>query len=456
MLKMNNNSIRNISLAVAAVFLLGGCGLFKKYTDDKQAPEGLFGSDSIVEESLGGSSIGDIPWSEFFTDPLLRDLIDSALARNNDMKVARLTLQQAEEALTATKLNFLPSLYFSPYISYDANSSYTLPFSLDWNTPGFGSLTNRKREADALARQAADNEQAVRSGIVAQVAKGYYQLQMLDRQLAIMTETERIWADVLETQRALMENGKAYSTSVNQMESSLMGIKINRVDLREQVKNAEYAICLLLAQVPHTIDRSAWDTCRISKRIDSGVPVALLDKRPDVRAARRNVEAAYYVSKQALAAMFPSVTLSGLLGWSNGGVAISDPLKLIYNVLGELSQPIFARGQLQAKYKISKLQQEAVADVYAQTILRAGNEVNCSLRNCQMSAEKFMLYKRQVEKLRETWTGTIELMKNGKATYVEVLMAQDALLQAEIGEIANMYQGRQSMIELYIALGGGV
>ena len=449
------NRSRNIALA-AAVLVLSGCGLFRKYTDDCQVPEGLFGSDGIVEETIGDASIGDIPWSEFFTDPLLRDLIDSALARNVDVNMARLRLQQAEEALTATKLDFLPSLYFSPSISYNGNSSYSLPFSLDWSTPGFGSLTNRKREADALARQAADNEQAVRSGIVAQVAKGYYQLQMLDRQLEIMTETEKIWADVLETQKALMENGKAYSTSVNQMEASLMGIKISGVDLRNQVKNAEYAICLLLEQVPHTIERSAWDSCRISSRIGVGVPVALLDKRPDVRAARRNVEAAYYVNRQALAAMFPSITLSGLLGWSNGGVAISDPLKLIYNALGGLSQPLFARGQLRAKYKISRLQQEEAAEVYARTVLRAGNEVNNSLRGCQMAVEKYELYANQVEKLHETWTGTIELMKNGKATYVEVLMAQDALLQAQIGEIANMLQGRQSLIELYAALGGGV
>lgn len=442
-------------VAVAAVILFCGCGLLKKYENKAEAPVGLYGYDEVLSEAVDTVSIADISWREFFTDPLLRNLIDSALVRNTDLKNATLVMNEADELLKASKLNFLPSLSFNPSISYNGNAGYTLPFSLEWSTPGFGSLTNSKREAMALALQAADNEQAVRSRLVADIAAAYFRLQMLDRQLEIMKATEIVWADVLETQRALMENGKAYSTSVHQMEASLMGIKIQKLDAEQAVVDAEYAICLMLADTPHSIERSAWDAGAIVQRINSGFPAQILDRRPDVRAAGRQVEAAYYVDKKALAAMFPSITLSGLLGWTNGGVKIADPIQLVYNAVASLAQPIFARGQLMAQYKVTQMKQEEAANLYAQTVLQAGNDVNSALRSCQNCLAKYELHATQVSKLRQTQAGTIELLKNGKATYLEVLMAQDALLKAEINEVYNMFDGRQSLIDLYWSLGGG-
>lgn len=442
-------------LAAVALVSMCACGLLKKYDDKTEAPVGLWGYDEIVAEALDSVSISDISWREFFTDPLLRDLIDSALVRNTNLKNASLALNEAREMLKASKLNFLPSLGISPSISYNGSASYSLPVSLEWSTTGFGSLTNNKREAMALALQAEDNEQAVRSKLISSIAEAYYRLQMLDRQLEIMEATEVIWTSVLETQKALMENGKAYSTSVHQMEASLMGIKIEKMDAEQAVIDAEYAICLMLSDTPHGIERSSWENDVLAKRISSGFPAQLLNRRPDVRAAQRQVEAAYYVNKKALAAMFPSITLSGVLGWTNSGVRLADPIQMVYNAVGSLTQPIFARGQLKAQYKITQMQQEEAANLYAQTILQAGNDVNSALRSCQDCMAKYELYANQVKKLRETQSGTIELLKNGKATYLEVLMAQDALLTAEIGEINNMFEGRQSLISLYWSLGGG-
>jgi len=443
-------------LAVVLLLSLTGCGLLKKYKDTQTAPENLFGTDEIVAFSTrDSSSIADLSWYEYFDDPVLRNLIDSAIVRNVDMKIACSNLRQAEIYLRSTKLAFIPALSFTPSITYNGNTEYRLPFQLDWNTPGFGSLINSKREAGALAVQAEDNRQMVQSKLVGSIALAYTQLQLLDKQLQIMNETELVWTDVYETQKALMENGKAYSTSVNQMAANLYSIKIQRVDIQESIKDVEYSISLLLAQTPQKVERNKWGSYSLIRDFGVGIPAAVLNNRPDVRVAARAVEAAYYVNKQALAAMFPSITLSGLIGWSNGGVAISDPLTLIYKAVGSLTQPLFARGQLKAQYDITKLQQQQAADLYAQTILQAGNEVNEALRKCQTAVEKNLLYAMQVEKLQETWMGTVELMKNGKATYVEVLMAQDALLKAELAQAENVYSGKESYINLYIALGGG-
>ena len=120
-----------------------------------------------------------------------------------------------------------------------------------------------------------------------------------------------------------------------------------------------------------------------------------------------------------------------------------------------LSQPLFARGQIRANYKISQLTEENLKKKYVQTVINAGNDVNEAIADCRSARQKHDYYRRQVEVLYEAYTGTHELMDNGKASYIEVLTAQESLLSAQISEAQNLYNGAQSIIALYIALGGG-
>lgn len=442
-----------LCLAVSAV-ILSGCSIFGKYSNQASAPEDLFGPE--LKENAKENSIGDVPWKNFFPDPVLQDLIDSALVRNVDFAVAQLRVQEAEAALKGARLGFLPSLTFTPSFTVLKNQTYDLPLGVEWSNQGLGSIVNRKREAKARAMQALDSRDAVKSRLVAAVAESYYQLQMLDRQHEIMDSTEYVWAEVYETQKSLMENGKSYSTSVNQMEASLTDVRIQKKDIENEIRNLEYNICLILGKTPGEVARSRWSEYSIPEYVGTGVPARLLEKRPDVRAAAKNVEAAYYVSRQALGAMFPSLSLSGVFGWTTQGVTIKDPAQMVLGAVASLAQPIFARGQLSSNYKISKLQQEEAARDYAQTILAAGNEVNKSLRECQLAKEKDVLYRHEVEVLQDAYSATRELMSNGKASYIEVLVAQDNLLKAQLGEAMNIYNGTISLVMLYISLGGGI
>lgn len=436
---------------LALPLLMTGCALFKPYTGVTSAPDDLFGQEvAVSDESPAGMS-----WREFFTDPDLQSLIDTALARNLDLSVAGLRVEQAEAALKGARLGFLPSLSFTPSFTAIPGQSYSLPLTLDWSNNGLGSIINRKREAVSLADQARDNEQAVRSQLVAAVARAYFQAQMLDRQLEIMESTEQIWSSVYETQKVLMENGKSYSTSVNQMAAALVDVKIQKKDAENRLKDVENTICLMLGKTPQPVKRSSWGSYGLPAALGTGVPAGVLENRADVRAAGRSVEAAYYVSRQALGAMFPSLSLSGLLGWTSEGAAITDPAKMVYNAIAGLAQPVFARGQLSAAYKISKLQQEEAAQNYAQSVIAAGNEVNNALRACQLAEGKDALYKEQVELLLDAYSATRELMSNGKASYIEVLTAQGNLLSAQLGEAANLYEGAIGLIDLYVSLGGG-
>ena len=179
-----------------------------------------------------------------------------------------------------------------------------------------------------------------------------------------------------------------------------------------------------------------------------------MQNRPDIRLADHMLEEAFYNTASARAAFYPSLSLQGILGWTNNGGIITDPGALILKAIGSLVQPIFQQGKLQANLKIAKYEQEEQLDQYVQTVINAGNEVNECLADCQTAYDKNLLYQRQVEVLQDAYEGTHELMNSGKASYLEVLTAQESLLSAQLNEAENLYKGSIALIGLYIALGG--
>jgi outer membrane protein TolC len=335
-----------------------------------------------------------------------------------------------------------------------ATWAYNIPLQLDWNIGIAGSVTVNKRKAKAVLEQAKAMREATQANLIATVAQAYYQLLLLDRQLAILTETDSLWAVSLEMERALWENGKAYSTAVEQMEASTLDVKMQILSTKRSILTAESELCKLLRQTPQEIARSSWGAYKLPERFGTGVPAALLQNRPDIKAADQALAQAFYNTAAAKSQFYPSLSLSGLVGWTNNGGLIANPGALLMQAAASLVQPIFAQGKLTAQLKIAKYNQEDQLNKYVQTVIDAGNQVNEALADCQISAEKDVLYKRQVEVLRNAYEGTHELMNNGKASYIEVLTAQESYLTAQLNEVTNLYNGSQAIIGLYIALGG--
>ena len=467
--------IKNI-IAVAAVGMsLTGCGLYNKYEQKTETPSDVFG-ENIASQNTD-SSIAEMSWREFFTDPLLQKLIDQVLANNTDLNSARIAVEKSQAALSAARLAYLPSLAFAPQgslSSFDGakpTKTYNLQLQASWDIDVFGSITSKKRAAKAVFLQSQLNEEATRANLISTTAQFYFTLQMLDRELEILNMTDSLWGASLETEKALWENGQAYSTAVNQMESSWLNVKTQVVDIARTIRSTENAVCRLLGATPQHIQRSKWGSSALhypeaegdtgqrmfDKRfLKIGVSASMLERRPDIRLANATMEEAFYNTQSARAAFFPSITLSGSAGWSNNNGIIVDPGKFLWNVLGSLTQPIFARGSIKANYKIQKLTEEDMQKKYVQTVIDAGNEVNEALADCQAARDKHQYYHRQVEVLNDAYKGTHELMDNGKANYLEVLTAQESLLSAQLNEVTNMYNGAQAVIALYIALGGGI
>ena len=461
-----------IIAAVAVSLALTSCGLYKKYEQNTEVPSVVFGQD-VVE---GGTSLARMSWREFFTDPILQRLIEQVLANNTDLNSARIAVEKSQASLDMAKMAYLPSLYFSPQGSlskfgdYPLSKTYNLPLQLSVDVDVFGGITNKKRAAQAVLLQAQMGEEAVRTNLISAVAQQYYMLQVLDRQLEILTQTDSLWNASLETQKSLYENGKSYSTAVNQMESSYLSVKTQIVDTRRSIRSVENALCQLLAITPQHIERKQWGSSALhhpeaqgdtgqrmfdEQFLKIGVSGTMLEQRPDIRMANHAMEEAFYNTQAARAAFFPSITLSGTLGWTNnGGSVVVNPGKLLLNLVGQLTQPIFARGKLKGNLKINQLTEEDLQRKYVQTVINAGNEVNEALADCASAREKHAYYHRQVQVLNQAYIGTHELMDNGKASCLEVLTAQESLLSAQLSEAMNMYNGAKAVIALYIALGG--
>ena len=303
--------LKNI-IAVAAVgMMLTGCGIYNKYEQKVEAPANSFGTSPDLKVANSESTIAQMSWREFFTDPMLQQLIEQALANNTDLNSARIAVEKSEASLKAAKLAYLPSLYFSPsgtIASFDggkASKTYNLPLQLSMDIDVFASITNKKRAAQAVLLQAQMREEAVRANLVSTTAQQYFLLQVLDRQLEILMQTDSLWNASLDTEKSLYENGKAYSTAVNQMEASYLSVKTQIVDTRRNIRAVENAICRLLAITPQHINRQAWGSSTLhnaeaqgddrermfdTKYLRIGVPAAMLELRPDIRMANHAME----------------------------------------------------------------------------------------------------------------------------------------------------------------------
>ena len=429
--------------------LLSSCNLYRKYSSDATVRSDVMGDVINPQDTV---SMGDLDWRTAFPDPLLQRIMETALANNTDMRTAQLSIEQAQNSVKAAKWGYAPTLAFTPQASYvyQGAGAFTaqIPITASWQLGIFGQTTTGVRKAKAQAAYMEDYKQAVQVSLAANVANIYYTLVMLDRQLEIAEQTEKLWEESLESTRALYDAGIYESPAVYQMEASVAEVKTEIIDLRNTILTTEASLCNLLAEPPHHIERAPFGTFQMPEQLHLGLPIRLLDARPDVRVAERNMELAYYGTQSARQAFYPTVTIEGLFG------AAFSPAQLIGQAVASLTQPIFAAGKLNAQLKNAKLDQEKARIEFEQSLLDAGKEVYTYLHNCQTAGQKAVLIDSQVNSLQQAYDATSSLMQHGSTTYLEVLTAQESLLSAQLSQVQNQYEAIEALINLYTALGG--
>ena len=458
---------RIISYTVCGILLattLNSCHIYKKYERPDMDAQGLFRDTVSVTDTLAADSlnIGDLPWTDIFTDPILQDLIRQGLENNSDLRTAMLQVESAQASFRAAQLAFLPSLNLTPQggvSSFDGSKgtwTYNVPVSASWEIDIFGRVLNSKRNAKAALMQSRAYQQAVRTQLIATIANGYYTLLMLDKQLAITEETALLWQQSVEMMKSMKEAGMPNEAAVAQSEANCHAIAASIPSLRQQIRETENSLATLLYKAPQTIERGNFEDQVLPEILHVGVPVQMLANRPDVQSAELSLAAAYYSANIARSALYPNLVISGSAGWTNSaGSAIVNPGKILLSAAASLVQPLFNHGSNIANLKAAKAQQEIAAINFQQTILNAGKEVSDALYEFQANKEILSQRTRQVEALQRAVESTESLMKLGTSTYLEVLTAQQSLLSAQLSEVSDTYQCMVAVVSLYHALGGG-
>jgi NodT family efflux transporter outer membrane factor (OMF) lipoprotein len=441
-----------IILAFIAGTMVSGCGLYKKYErEEMHFVDSLYRRMSVPTDSISSAHVN---WDQFFTDPLLQEWIQTGLDYNSDLSIARLRVKEAEAALLASRWALLPGADFTMKGGLPGEFSASLQAS--WQADIFGGLRNAKRKAQAALEQSHAYRQAVETQLVATIANSYYTLLMLDEQLNISNRTLKTWEESIRTLEALKRAGKTNEAAVLQSKANMLSVEANVLTLEKEILAVENSLCALLGIVPMPIERSSLGDQELPEKLSAGVPVELLERRPDVKQAEMALAQAFYSVNSAKAAFYPSLTLSGALGWTTGNGNIKvDPGSIIANLLAGLTQPVFGRGVNKARLQTAQSQLEQAAYTFRQSLLDAGVEVNNALTLWQTAKKRVELDKKQILNLQAAIWNTQLLMKHGNADYLEVLTAQKNLLQAELTEAADRYDEIISTVNLYQALGGG-
>ncbi|HKG08188.1 MAG TPA: efflux transporter outer membrane subunit [Pedobacter sp.] len=465
---MNTNYRKSYLIIGFSILTLSAC-VTQKYERPALNSNGLYRDNNTTDTS----TIADLPWKTLFTDPGLQLLIEQGLNENLDLKQAVERIKVAEANLRQSKAAFLPSLSgdlsvtdakqsraalnFPPGININTETqTYRAQLSTSWEADIWGKLGSAKRSAYASLLQTDAAKRAVQTQLIANIANIYYNLLALDKQLAITEQTVKIRQSDVETMKALKEGAVVNGAAVVQSEANLYAAQVSIPDLKRGIREAENSLSILLGKGPGGIERSSLDTQQPYTNLQTGLSAQLLQNRPDVQAAEFAFRAAFENKNLAKTYFYPSLTLTANGGLSSLDVKNFFDNSIFYNLIGGITQPIFAKGQNKARLNTAQAQQQQAFYSFQQTLLTSGQEVSNALFAYQTANEKETTRAKQIASLTKAVDFTKELLRYSSATnYTDVLTSEQSLLTAQLNSINDRLQKLQSIVNLYRALGGG-
>lgn len=455
-------------LVILFCLVLSSCGLYNKYERPEVDTQGLIRdavSDIDTLAVQDTASFGNLPWREVFTDPQLQKLIEQGLEKNADLQNAALTVQMYETMLKAAKLAFLPAVQFgsnngmgtistlhtNPSVTTKA---YSLPVTASWTLDLFGNILSQKRSTQMKMLGMKDYQMAVRAQIISGIANSYYTLLMLDKQMEIVNEMSRMSKETWEMMKLQHQLGRVRSTGVQSAEAAYLSMQTRANDFKRQIRATENALCLLIGQAGQQVPRSTLEAQSLPTEFSTGVGVQLLQNRPDVHNAEMQLAACFHDVQTARSQFYPTISIGATGAFTNSNGSL-NPGKWLTTLFANLTQPIFARGALIANLKVSKIQYEQAFNTWQKSILSAGNEVSNALVTYNTYDANSKIEEERIAVLTKSVEDTKALYRSSSSSYLEVLTAEQNLLNAQLAKVSDDFSKMQAVVSLYTALGGG-
>ena len=425
------------------------------------------------EAAPDSTTLAILPWWEIYNDPVLVDLINTALLENRDLNIAAERVVEAAARLGFSKADLWPQIDLSASAlrfqdsrnSFPANPEpgqnlatvYDLSVPITWELDLFGRIrsANAAARAQLLATEA--GRQAVTISLVAQVASSYATLRAADLELEISRRTLESRRQYIDLARVRFEGGITSERDWRQAEAEYNRVLAVAKDFERVQRQVENAISVLIGRYPGEILRGRpLPDLPVFTNLPAGLPSDLLERRPDVRAAEQNLIAANADIGQAKALLFPRLALTGSLGVQSVDLeTLFDAPSKAFSIVGNLLQPIFHGGRNRQRVRISESVMRQNLYAYEATVLQAFREVEDALTGFRKLSEQ-----REAQRARvEAETKVLNLVElaygGGVLDYLYVLDAQRSLFSAELDEVRTMDNQVGSLVQLYKALGGG-
>jgi multidrug efflux system outer membrane protein len=465
---IKNTRLQKGLVLTVMVFTLQSCFVAKEYTrPEVTETQNLYRTDNLPSDSI---SMAAISWKTLFTDSYLNQYIEEGLQNNMDVRIAIQQMIAAQAYAKQGNAGFLPSVSFGANATHQELSKnsqfgslfsggidqYDITANLSWEADVWGKIRSNKRAFAANYLQNVAAHQAVKTQLISSIAITYYQLLALDAQLEITQKTIESRKNGVETIKALKDAGLTNQVAVDQNIAQYNSARALEVDIETALFKTENTLSILLGKSPHKIERGRLTNQTIDTDLKLGVPATLLSNRPDVIAAEYNLIQSFELTNVARSNFYPSLKLT-----ASGGFQSLELDKLISvnslfaTVVGGLTQPIFNKRNLKTQKEVALAQQEQSLLQFKKALLVAGSEVSNALFTYKSETKKFEFRKNEVQALRQAEQNSDELLKNGYATYLDLLLARQNALNAELNIIDSQLQQLVSIVNLYEALGGG-
>jgi multidrug efflux system outer membrane protein len=451
--------------------LLTGCAVGPDYSRPAIATPEVYHGTSTNPPAAAVSTqlLGDQKWWDLFQDPVLQQLIRTALQQNYDARIAATRVLQAQAQLGITRADQFPTVSAGSQVSgqYNPKTSRAFPayrtnageldLSVVWNLDFWGKYRRQTEAARANLLASQWGQRAVLASVVSGVATAYFTLRELDLALDVSKQTLAARQNSLQLTSVLAKSGSASALDVRQSEQLVYTAAETIPDLERQISQEENSLSILLGDNPGPIPRGRPLTEQPDPPgVPVGLPSELLERRPDIREAEETLVAASAQIGVAKAALFPSISLTGLAGFeSNSLNNLFSHSQRVWNEAGSLTQPVFAGGALRSGVRLAEAQEQQMLLTYRQTIMNAFQQVSNSLVAYQKGRE----FREQQELLTAAADDTDRLSKilyqHGGASYLQVLTSENNAFAAELNLAQAQLDERLALVQLYNALGGG-